>query len=510
MRPRFSVLHNALLLTAANLAMRGVSMIFQVWLADAVGAAGLGLLQLILTVHGFVITVGTSGIRVAAMYLSAEEYGLRRFHGIRQAMRWCIGGGILLSTAVGFLLTVFSPYIAQIWVRDPRAAASLRLLGLTLPLTCLSAILSGYFTACNQIKRLVAVEIADKIATVGITTALLRTGTQTNVEHACLSIVGGNAIANLGSVCALLIMMISNFRKIAPAPGDLAMGKRMLNLCIPLALNDYLRSGLATLEQFLIPHGLSRSGQSQEQALSAYGTIQGMVFPVMMFPSTVLFAVSDLLVPELARCRAEKKQERIDHLISTCLRMGILYAGVVAGMLFVLARPLGVLVYDSQEAGLYLRIFAPMVLMLYMDCIVDGMHKGMGQQVYCVKVNTLTSLLDVVFLFLLLPKYGITGYFISFLVTHAINFYLSIRKLLQLANAAPTLRFLFLAACSVIAAAAATSRMLPENTSWLHILICGGFYLAMLGFLLIVTGSWQEKDHRWLKHALMPKDGTDT
>lgn len=506
MRPKFSIFQNALLLTAANLAMRGVSMLFQVWLADAVGAAGLGLLQLILTVHGFAITVGTSGIRVAAMYLSAEEYGLRRFHGIRQAMLWCIGSGMLLSTAVGFLLTACSDYIACVWLQDLRAAASLRLLGLTLPLTCLSAILSGYFTACNQVRRLVFVNILDKIATVAVTAILLRAGAQNDVEHACLSIVGGNALVNLGSVSVLLIMMIYNFRKTTQNTQDLSMGKRLLRLCVPLALSDYLRSGLGTLEQFLIPRGLSRSGHSHEHALAAYGTITGMVFPVMMFPSTVLFAVSDLLVPELARANAESNQERIDHLIATCLRMGLLYAGVVAGLLFVLSKPLGMLIYQSNDAGTYLQIFAPMVLMLYMDCIVDGMHKGMGQQVYCVKVNTLTSFLDVVFLFLLLPKYGITGYFISFLVTHAINFYLSIRKLLQLAKAAPTLRFLAGASASVCISAAVVYRFLPECKNWVQVLLYGGIYLALLAILLSVMGCWQDSDGQWLRNAVRQKE----
>ena len=84
------------------------------------------------------------------------------------------------------------------------------------------------------------------------------------------------------------------------------MGKRMVRFCVPVALNDYLRSGLGTLEQFLIPHGLSRCGGSRTKALADYGTIHGMVFPILLLPNTVLFAVSDLLVPRLARYNAER------------------------------------------------------------------------------------------------------------------------------------------------------------------------------------------------------------
>ena len=76
MRKR-SIFYNALLLTGVNLLVRGVSMVLQVYLSRRIGAAGVGLLQLVLTVETAAITFGLSGARVAAMYLCAEEYGIK-------------------------------------------------------------------------------------------------------------------------------------------------------------------------------------------------------------------------------------------------------------------------------------------------------------------------------------------------------------------------------------------------------------------------------------------------
>ena len=64
------------------------------------------------------------------------------------------------------------------------------------------------------------------------------------------------------------------------------------------------------------------------------GMFGGMVFPVLMFPAAFLYALSDLLVPELARSRAEGNRVRVQHLTQKCLRMGLLFAGAVAGGLF--------------------------------------------------------------------------------------------------------------------------------------------------------------------------------
>ena len=429
-----TIAQNVGLLTAANLLMRGVSMLFQVYLTARVGAAGVGLLQLILSVNLFAVTLGTSGLRVAALYLSAEAYGLRRYGGVRQAMVWCLTAGLLLSALVGGAMMAFAEPLALSVVGDLRAVLSLRLLGLTLPLSCLSMILSGCFTACGQVRTLVAVEVGDKAATVVLTMLLLQQGIAGDLAHACAAIVGGNALAAVGSVAVLLGLLRRWLGKLDGGGAMPDMGRRLLGIAGPVAVSDYLRSGLGTMEQFLIPWGLGRFGGSHTQAMADYGVIHGMVFPVLMFPCTVLYAVADVLVPELARCRAEENQRRIRHVAGRCLRQGFLYAAAVAAVLWLLAMPLGQLLYRSDDAGRYLRLFAPAVVMLYLDCLVDGMHKGLGQQVYTVRVNTLTSILDVALLYLLLPRWGIAGYYVSFWVSHGVNFYLSIRRLGELAG----------------------------------------------------------------------------
>ena len=209
------------------------------------------------------------------------------------------------------------------------------------------------------------------------------------------------------------------------------MRARMAKLCVPLALSAYLRSGLVTLEQFLIPWGLARAGGSEEASMAAYGTIHAMVFPILMFPAAILYTVADLLVPELARCRAEENTARIHHLTGTCLRMGLLFALAAACLMGALSGGLGQLIYKNADCGHYLLVFAPSVVMLYLDAMVDGMLKGFGEQTACVRYNVFTSVLDVALLYLLLPRFGMMAYVLTFYFTHAVNFWLSLHRLLR-------------------------------------------------------------------------------
>jgi len=216
------------------------------------------------------------------------------------------------------------------------------------------------------------------------------------------------------------------------------MGKTVLRLCVPLALNDYLRSGLSSVEQFLIPYGLEQSG-SRGAALAAYGTISGMVFPVLWFPAAILFAVSDLLVPELARCLAVHDRERLHRLTSKCFACTAAFAAAVAAGLYLAGGFIGRTFFHSEIAGYYLRLFSPMVLFLYLDHVVDGMQKGLGQQLHLVRYNSFTNLLDVIGLYTLLPPFGVGGYVFTYAFTHLVNFFLSFRRLLIAVDAAPNL-----------------------------------------------------------------------
>lgn len=502
-----SILGGTLLLTAANLLLRLIGIFFNVFLTDRIGASGLGLLQLISTVSLFAMLVGTSGVRVAAMNLSAEEFGRRRLHGVRAAISSCLRYGFCISSVVGILVFLLAKPLALGLLGDGRAAMSLRAMGLLLPFTCLSGVMTGYFTACARIRHLVVIEIAERLVCMAITVALLLSWAKNDLARACCAITLGSSLGAAFDFVLLYFRYFQDMRserkKVGRSPrfargdGDaLNMKQRLLRLCVPLALNDYLRSGLNTAEQLLIPYGLARYGGSGAQALADYGTIHAMVFPILMFPAAVLYSVSDLLVPELSRCRAMGRSLRIVDLTDKCLRLCLLFAAAVAGFLYLNAEDLGLRLYGSVDAGKYLKIFAPMVLMLYLDAIVDGMLKGLAEQVSCVRYNTLTSLLDVVFLLVLLPRWGLWGYVASFFVTHAINLYLSLRRLLTVTRHRMMMRDALPTLVCLAVAVAATVRLPAEK-----VFLRTAFFLGILSALFVLSGAFRVRDGRWLRRV---------
>ena len=258
-----------------------------------------------------------------------------------------------------------------------------------------------------------------------------------------------------------------------------------------------MKAGISTTENLTVPKRLGLY-PGVDDPLAAFGMVCGMVFPILMFPAAILFGLAELLIPELARCAAAGSQQRIEYLVQRSLRVSLLYGCFFCGMEYLLAKELCVQLYKSQEAGYYLQLYALLIPMLYCDAITDAMTKGLGQQRACVRYNILTSSMDVLFLFVLLPRYGMNGYFISFLVTHLLNFLLSLRRLLKISCCKISIKnaLLTLGACGG-GIWAAQHFQTPSGK--------GSAFTAVFLCLLCLLGVMGKEDILWIKGLVKKK-----
>jgi len=292
----------------------------------------------------------------------------------------------------------------------------------------LTGVMVGYFTAANRIGTLAAVEVAEQICTILCTIALLTFWAGHDAARSCQAVVMGSG---MGTILTLTSLVILRLLERAPNSHKIPVAGRLKQTAIPLALADNLRTGISTVENLMVPKRLALYA-GVVSPLAAFGTVCGMVFPILTFPMAILFGLTELLIPELARCNAAGSRDRITHLVKQSLRIALLFGSVCSCVLFLAAEPLCMKLYNNADAGRYLRWFAPLAVMLYCDMVTDAMIKGLGEQKASVRYNICTNFMDVVLLYLLLPLYGIVGYFISFTVTHVINFFLSLRRLLKI------------------------------------------------------------------------------
>ena len=491
MRRKLPIFYSALMLTGVNLLLRFVGTSFQVYISRKIGAAGVGLLQLVMSVGMLAMTAATAGIRTGTMYLTAEELGRGRPGSVKWVLSGCFTYSIICSGAICLGLYCFAPTIAQHWIGDVRTLGALRLFASFLPVSCLCGVMTGYFTAANRIGTLAAVEVAEQLCSMAATFLLLNFRAGSDPARACQAVVAGSGLSACLTLSCLIFLRL---REDPPAGPRLPVAGRLFQAAVPLAVADDLKAGISTAENLMVPRRLALY-PGLHNPLAAFGMLSGMVFPILMFPAAILFALAELLIPELARCAAAGSRTRIRYLVRRSLRLAFVYGCLFGALMFTLAEPLCLKLYQNQEAGQLLRTYALLIPMLYCDAITDAMTKGLGQQKACVRYNILTSSMDVALLFLLLPRYGLWGYFLSFLVTHLLNFLLSLRRLLKISGCRINFSVPILAISAVLAAVTLAG-FVPGAA--LQTAVC----LVSVISLLILTGVIRKEDSAWLMGLL--------
>ena len=494
MQRKMPIFYSALMLTGVNLLLRLVSTAFQVYLSGRIGAAGIGLLQLVLSVGALAMTAGIAGSRTATMYLTAEELGKKRHKNVIWVLSGCLLYSILCSTAVASILYWLAPQISVHWIGDPATKEAIRMYAGFLPVYCLCGVMVGYFTAANRIGTLAAVEVAEQLISMVSTMLLLVLWAKADSVRACESVILGSG---LGACLTLICLVVLRLKERQPHGKRIPIAKRLTQVAVPLALADNLKAGISTTENLMVPKRLSLYSGAMAP-LAAFGMVCGMVFPILMFPAAIVFGLAELLIPELARCNAAGSRKRIQYLVKRSLRVTFLYGCILCGLEFLLAKELCLRLYKSSEAGQYLKLYAIMIPMLYCDAITDAMTKGLGQQKICVRYNITTSLLDVIFLFFLLPKFGMMGYLFSFFITHLINFILSLRKLIQTSHCSLSASMPAMGVLSAILAIILSFWIVTP-------IVRGVCFIVIILCLYALFGVIKKEDIRWIKGLFQAK-----
>ena len=201
--------------------------------------------------------------------------------------------------------------------------------------------------------------------------------------------------------------------------------KRILRVSIPVAFASYIRSGLSTVKQILIPYSLERSGINCNSAISKYGIITGMVMPIIYLPSVFIESFSSLLIPEFSRYFAKKDYKRAKQITKFILLLTLLFCIFLNILFFVFSKNISILIYKNDSISTYLKTLSFVISFLYIDIVIDSILKGLDKQVPVMIINVIDLIVSICFIYFFVPILGVTGYVVSIFLSEVLNFVLS-------------------------------------------------------------------------------------
>lgn len=474
--------------------MNGIGVWFSLYLTKKLGTSVMGHYQLMMSVYSFGLTFASSGISFASMRLISENAG----RDVSRILKKCFAYALAFGSSACMILLLLAPFLGRSVLGRTDTVFPLRILALSLPFASVSGVINGYFSAVRKVYRTAAIQIAGQMLKIGLTVWFL--SVPQGAEHACTALILAGALGETGSFCASFVLYRNDRKRcLKTKPGT---GK-LLRIALPIALSSYLRSGLVTIKHLLVPSCLQQYGMNRREAVSAFGMIHGIVLPITLFPASLLFSFSNLMIPEVAEVRAKRGNEsrQITYFIDRSLQLTLLFSFGISAFLFFYAEEL-MTVSGNTENAVFLKMFSLLIPVMYLDHTVDNMLKGLDEQVRSMKYNVADSAVGLIFLFYLLPKFGVYGYVFLICFCELLNFTLSIRRLSKVSQFhLPVFRRIVLpflcAVISVLTGKYAASFLLWNRTAFL--ITGSGFAFFCYLMTLFLTGCWTQEDLFWLR-----------
>ncbi len=365
-----AVYKNASIVTGISILERCLGFLYRIVLSRYIGAEGLGLYQVALSIFALFSTLATGGIPITISRMIAKC----KAEGDERGEKTVITAGICLSLLIGLplclLLWAFGGKMPFLF-SNASAFKVFRILLVGLSFSCVYAVIRGYFWGNKRFLTASLLEMIEEIAMVIAGVLFLRGSPSPLVgaERAAWAL----SLADILSCAAALLCFLCLGGKFGKPKAQM---KSLFSASTPITAVKASGSLVNSAVAVLLPTMLIRAGLNENEAIKLFGILSGMVLPVLFIPATLIGSLALVLVPELSEDYYQNKLERLQTNVHRGLTFAFLVACALIPLFFVLGEDVGRLAFSSPTAGNIIAkscvILLPMSLTMISTSILNS------------------------------------------------------------------------------------------------------------------------------------------
>ena len=480
------VVNAVILVTALACVERFIGFLYRVYLSRTIGAEGLAIYQIALSVVGVVITLTSSGIPITVSRLMLKERADKNPVGEQEVVSAGIFASMAISLPITLCLYFFKEPLSFIFA-DKRCYDVLLVILPGITITSVYAVIRGYFWGNRQYLIYSLIELGEEVimAVVGIIlvtkapdffAGAKRAGTAVFVSY----------VASFVASSAVFVFTSGRLKN------PLRQLKPLISSSSPITAMRTLTSLTGTVVALIIPARLVFYGADTSTAMADFGQMSGMAMPLLFIPATVIGSIALVLVPEISQSFYEKDYVKLNFSVEKSVNACVLISTLIIPVFVACGSQIGAFIYDSERAGVYLSVSAIIMLPMSVSMITNSLLNSVNKERKTL-FNYVIGALLMLFAIWFLPKYiGIyalpIAYLLSFGITAIMNAFSLKKVLCAKNNCVKTL----LVCCGSTAVSATfgilLAGLLKNLPDVLTIFICGAAITAFNVTLLAVFG----------------------
>ena len=424
---RHPLIMGTAILTVTGLITRIIGFFYRIYLSRLFGEEGMGIYQLLSPVLALSFSLTAAGFQTAISKFVAAQAGRENTaFPSRRPMAMGLLLTVPLSLACTALLFLKSDYIAVHLLQEPRTADMIRILAPSIPLSAIHACVNGYFYGIKKAGVPAGTQLFEqccRVACVYLVSAyILAQGHTPSINVAVLGLTVGEGCSMLDALLAAWYHFSGIARRFpSPRPASAPGYGQLLGMVIPLTANRIVLNLLQSVESVSIPAGLRGYGYDNATALSVYGVLTGMAFPMIFFPNALTGSVSVMLLPIISESYAKGDDEGIRRAILRTVKYCLLLGFTCMVFFLLTGKLLGEGLYKSPLAGHFIRTLSLICPFLYLDNTLSSILQGLGMAGRLFFINVTSLLVRLLFILLTVPRLGIQGYLYGLLVSQILQ-----------------------------------------------------------------------------------------
>lgn len=481
-----SVYKSAAQVTTFSTIEKTLSFAYRIILSRLIGAEGIGIYQICLSVFSVFLTAASSGIPVTVSRMIAKQSAT----GTTADKHAVVTAGIvstLMFTVPAAIIIFFGRSLLSFLFPDQDSLNIFLILLPGLVLTSIYAVMRGTYWGNKQFMPYSLIELAEDSVMVILGTVLVFFAT---------SPTDGALRATIAVLISYIFSFIVSVGWYLLHGGKFTNPKKQMKPLLASAMpitamrtsTSLLNSVVATFLPALL---ISSCGLTSSEALVLYGAVTGMSLPVLFIPNSLIGSIAVVVAPEMSEHYYAERNEKLKNDIEKTIKTAVLIATVLIPLLYTLGGDIGVMLFDNSFSGEIITKFSFMLMPMCISMITTTVLNSMNCEVKTLIYFFIGALFMLACIFILTPVIGVYSFMAGLAGSNLIT---AILNLNLLRKKCPGLSYIKYTAVSTAVSIFACAfgmflrGLTSELPAILNIIICGGAVALFTAAAAIAVG----------------------
>ena len=414
------IIKGTFILTFSSFISRIIGFLFRIFLTGKIGAEALGIIQLIFPIQIICCSICGFGFENAISKLTAES----KVYKDKSKNTYLINGifiSFILSLFVMFFTFTFSEIISNRYILEPRCNVLLKIMSISIPISSIHYCIYGYYLGHRNTKIPAISQIIEQTVRVLSICIFIFIADMYNYKITPSFVITGTVIGETSATIYCILMLRKSKVSLNPDNINKSNIKEVLSLSTPLSLNRLLSSILQSFQNILIPNMLILYGLSNSESLGVYGIITGIVIPLVFFPSAIIHSFCLMILPTISEANSRKNNSKINLTTNKSIELCVIFGVFCSAIFYNYGNVIGELLLNSSDVGSYISLLGLACPFIYISAILISIINGLGHTGITFLINTITSVLQILLIITVIPKYGIIGFIYTFILSNVIT-----------------------------------------------------------------------------------------